>query len=291
MGGFLRDRLFRLSVLERLGRDGVAGSWAMKGLKIAVITDVHANLPALEAALDAIRAEGCDVIFHTGDAIAIGPYPDECLGLLLDTPKIQFVAGNHDAYFVDGLPEPQPDWMSDGEVQHQRWTHARLDAQHYRRAGQLSDAWTYTRLDAHLRSVLAQWPYILEREFEGVRTVFVHYGLALSGRDFVPVVRQANATDLDRMFISHDADLIFYGHHHSRSDVQGRARYVNPGSLGCHDKAVARYCVVEFQQGRYTVEHRAVSYDDTALFRTFERRDVPERQFIYRAFFGGRFHS
>ncbi len=240
-------------------------------LKIAVITDAHVNLPALEAALKAIRAEGCDAIFHTGDAIAIGPYPAECLDLLLNTPNIQFVAGNHDAYFVDGLPEPQPDWMSDGEVQHQRWTHARLDVQ--------------------LRSVLAQWPYILEREFEGVKTAFVHYGLAPSGRDFVPVVRQASATDMDRMFVSRNEDLIFYGHHHSRSDVQGRARYVTPGSLGCHDKAVARYCVAEFQRGRYTVEHRGIPYDDTALFRTFERRDVPERQFIYRAFFGGRFHS
>jgi len=240
-------------------------------LKIAVITDAHANLPALEAALDAIHAEGCDLLFHTGDAIAIGPYPDECLDLLLDTPNIHFVAGNHESYFVDGLPEPQPEWLSDGEIEHQHWTHARLGEQR--------------------RAMVAEWPYILEREFEGVRTDFVHYGLAPSGRDFVSVVRQATATDMDRMFASHDADLIFYGHNHFRSDLQGKARYVDPGSLGCYDKAVARYCIAEFQQGRYTVEHRAVPYDDAALFRTFEQRDVPEREFIYRVFFGGRFHS
>jgi predicted phosphodiesterase len=36
------------------------------------MTGTHANLPALEAALKAIRAEGCDAVFHTGDTIAIG---------------------------------------------------------------------------------------------------------------------------------------------------------------------------------------------------------------------------
>src|SRR5438270_14054285 len=75
-------------------------------MKIAVITDAHANLPALRAALEAIRAEGCDAIFHTGDAIGIGPFPAETLELLLGTPHMQCVTGNHDAWFVEGLPQP-----------------------------------------------------------------------------------------------------------------------------------------------------------------------------------------
>ncbi len=56
-------------------------------MKIAVLTDVHGNLPALQAALRGIRREGCDAIFHTGDSIGIGPYPAECLELLLNTPN------------------------------------------------------------------------------------------------------------------------------------------------------------------------------------------------------------
>lgn len=240
-------------------------------MKIAVITDVHANLPALKAALECIRREGCDTIFHTGDAIAIGPFPAECLDVLLNTPNIQFVMGNHDSYYVHGLPTPQPDWMSDGEVQHQRWTHSRLDPQ--------------------MRSAVAGWPYVLERDLEGVRTVFVHYALAPSAQDYQPVVRNATAADLDRMFELHSAALVFYGHDHGRSDEKGRARYVNPGSLGCHGKAIARYCVVEIHGGKYTVEHRGAPYDDDELLNAFERRGVPEREFIYRAFFGRRLRT
>jgi hypothetical protein len=54
--------------------------------KIAVMTDVHANLPALQAALSTIEQEGYDLLVHTGDAIAIGPYPAETLDVLLSTP-------------------------------------------------------------------------------------------------------------------------------------------------------------------------------------------------------------
>jgi predicted phosphodiesterase len=51
--------------------------------RIAVITDAHAYLPALGAALTAIRADGPDAVYHTGDAIGIGPFPAETLDRLL----------------------------------------------------------------------------------------------------------------------------------------------------------------------------------------------------------------
>jgi predicted phosphodiesterase len=42
-------------------------------MKIAVIADAHANLPALKASLKAINVENCDAVYHVADAIAIGP--------------------------------------------------------------------------------------------------------------------------------------------------------------------------------------------------------------------------
>ncbi|MBN1400545.1 MAG: metallophosphoesterase family protein [Anaerolineae bacterium] len=238
-------------------------------MRIAVITDAHANLPALEAALAAMQAEGCDAILHTGDAIGIGPYPAECLDLLLNTPRLQCLMGNHESYFVDGLPVPRPAWLSEGEVAHQRWTHAHLDPR--------------------LRPLLAGWPYALEHSLGGVRTAFMHYGLVPSRRGFQPIIKGATSEELDQLFACEEAVVVFYGHDHRASDMTGRARYVNPGSLGCYHQAIARYCRVTLQRGRYTVEHRRVPYDDAALFAAFEQREVPERAFIYRAFFGGRF--
>lgn len=158
--------------------------------------------------------------------------------------------------------------MSEGEIAHHLWTHAHLTPS--------------------FCSVLLGWPYAVEREFEGVRTTFVHYGLQPSQQGFQPIVKRATAVDLDGLFPSQDAEVIFYGHNHDRSDVNGCARYVNPGSSGCCREAVARYCVATFRRGECHVEQRAVPYDDAELLEAFEQRRVPEREFIYRAFFGER---
>ena len=240
-------------------------------MKIAVFTDAHANLPALQAALGAIRAERCDAIYHTGDAIAIGPYPSECMDLLLNTPNVHLIMGNHDAWFAHGLPHPQPPWMSDGEVLHQHWLHSSLDQS--------------------LRPVVARWPYVVQESFEGVRVAFLHYASADSASGFALSLRNPTPGDLDEIFAPYRADVLFYGHNHFASDMyslDGQTRYVNPGSLGCHAEAAARFVVLECSAGHYKLEKHAIPYDDTLLFETFERRQVPEREFICQTFFGGR---
>src|SRR4051812_27421680 len=193
--------------------------------KIGVITDVHANLPALDAALAAIEREGCDAIYRTGDAIAIGPYPAECLDRLLHMPKMHLLMGNLDAWFAEGLPSPRPDWMSAGELAHQLWTH--------------------DQLDPALRATVAQWPYAVRGAFGRLGVTFLHYALAASGRDFAPIVPDPAAADLDLLFPDDGSALVFYGHHHQTSDLQGRARYFSPGALGCSTTPVARFAILE----------------------------------------------
>jgi putative phosphoesterase len=235
-------------------------------MRIIVITDVHANLPALQAALKAIREGGYDIIVHTGDAIGLGPYPAECLELLFNTPNVRFVMGNHESYFVNGLPKPQPSLMSDGEVRHHLWTHAQLEP--------------------GLKTRIAQWAYSLSIENPGTKATFMHYALDASGQDFVRIIRHPVITDMDSAFSSLGPTVVFYGHDHRPSDMQGRLRYVNPGPLGCSREAVATYCSVDLSQRGLTVEHLSIPYDRTGLYQAFEQRSVPERQFIQQAFFG-----
>ncbi|HZR38759.1 MAG TPA: metallophosphoesterase family protein [Ktedonobacteraceae bacterium] len=235
--------------------------------KIAVLTDVHANLPALQAALRDLEQEGYDRLIHTGDAIGIGPFPAETLETLLAVPNISFIMGNHDAWFAQGLPDLQaasylPSWFP-----------AHLQ-------------WTLAALNPDLRPVLAQWPYLLQENIEGVKITFLHYALDLSGRDFVTPVFEPTPATLDRLFADYDSDLIFYGHHHPFSDLQGRAHYINPGSLGCYTKAVARYALVLLENGQATIEHRSIPYDQSPLFQAYELRQVPGRETIYREIFG-----
>ena len=93
---------------------------------------------------------------------------------------------------------------------------------------------------------------------------------------------------MNDLFAAYGSHLIFYGHHHPFSDLQGRARYINPGALGCYEKAEARYTVVMLENGKWSIEHRSVPYDDTALFEAYQTRNVTERAFLCQTFLGGR---
>ncbi len=235
-------------------------------MRIIVISDVHANLPALRSALTDIRKNGYDVIVHTGDAIAIGPYPAECMELLLNTPNIRFVKGNHESYFIDGLPDPLPSNTRPGEVEHVLWTHEQLGSR--------------------VRRIVSEWPYRLDIEECAVKCAFMHYALDASGRGFLPIIRAPRAVDLDGQHASVNASAVFYGHDHSPSDIQGVKRYVDPGALGCSKDATARYCSVEISREGLTVERHAATYDTAGLFKAFEERKVPDRDSIQRVRFG-----
>ena len=236
-------------------------------MRIVVFTDVHANLPALNAALAAIDSQGYDLLVHTGDAIGIGPFPTECLERLLNLPRCRYVMGNHDAWFAEGLPSPQPSWMSDGEFAHHQWTHAQLDPV--------------------LRAKVNSWPYVITETIEAVTMSFLHYPLT-TGNSFLPILQQPTVAELGQAFAAYSGELIFYGHHHPFADMVGAARYINPGSLGCAATAHARYTVVDIHSGQWQVSHHKIPYDDAPLVTAFQERDVPERMLINKFFYGGR---
>ena len=61
----------------------------------AIISDVHANLEAIQAVLEKIEEEKTDGILFSGDSVGYGPNPDECIKILKQKTKL-LVAGNHD---------------------------------------------------------------------------------------------------------------------------------------------------------------------------------------------------
>ena len=64
-------------------------------MKIAFISDIHANLEALQAVLANVAEEGCDKIYCLGDVVGYGPNPNECCALIRER-GILTTMGNHD---------------------------------------------------------------------------------------------------------------------------------------------------------------------------------------------------
>ena len=236
--------------------------------RFAVITDVHANALALEAALMKIEAWGCDRIIHTGDAVGLGPQPRECLETLLEHPRISGIRGNHDSYYCCGVPNPLAA-TEDRVRAHQEWVNDTV-----------GDAFA---------AAVAAWPFSTTVEVEDMTLGFQHYALDATGSGFQEVVYPVDGITLDTMFAGAGRpDLVFYGHVHASSDQRGIARYVNPGSLGCNARPLARYVLVEVERAAVEIRFESVAYDREMLLLQFEQLQVPDRKIIIDTFFGGR---
>src|SRR5438045_8311754 len=76
-------------------------------MRLAVLSDIHGNILAFEAALRDLRQQGgADKMWILGDLCAFGPRPLECLQLIRDLPQAEVISGNTDRYLVTGERPP-----------------------------------------------------------------------------------------------------------------------------------------------------------------------------------------
>jgi len=116
------------------------------------------------------------------------------------------------------------------------------------------------------------------------RVTFLHYARRPDGEfDFV---EDPSPAEFERLYRLVAGDIVVFGHDHRPFDVAyGGRRYLSPGSLGCHDRPEARALVLTTTPtGGITVDKVVVAYDDLELLADFDRRDVPDRDFIRRTF-------
>ncbi len=91
-------------------------------MRVAVISDIHANLPALEKVLTVIDQIGVDRILCLGDIVGYGAFPNECVALVRERCTA-VVRGNHDSGAIDELPLDH--FNTYGEIA-MRWTRKHL---------------------------------------------------------------------------------------------------------------------------------------------------------------------
>jgi hypothetical protein len=92
-------------------------------MRIAVISDVHANLPALEAVLDDVRGVCVDELWSLGDVVGYGPNPNECCALVQERASLA-LCGNHDLAVLGTI---DIDEFTGDAAAAARWTAAILD--------------------------------------------------------------------------------------------------------------------------------------------------------------------
>lgn len=237
-------------------------------MEIGVITDIHNNLPALNAVL--ARLDDCDAILCCGDIIGIGPHPEETVQRLMQLPNLIAVRGNHDRYLLEGMPSsvPNDEGMDEGEMGMHRWEHARLSGASV----------------AFLRAL----PYRADVELGGLRISVMHYCMDETNR-YVNYTPNPSPDDLLRMFAGEAADVILYGHDHAPCVQRAGGRlFINAGSLGCpaQDINIARAGILTIAYGHADFAPLRVKYDAKKVVADIDRHAYPDHQPVKQYFFG-----
>jgi predicted phosphodiesterase len=232
---------------------------------IALVADIHGNLAALDAVLDALGTESPDQIICLGDVAATGPQPREVLRRLRGF-GCPVVMGNADAELLDVTPA-RPGTRDD--------MRKILDI----------DRWCASQLDDADRAFLASFRPTVEISLGEDRSLLCCHG---SPRSYEDVIIAATPDDeLDDMVAGYEAVIIAGGHTHVRMlrAHQGR-EFVNPGSVGLAyqfspDGNVRVPPWAEFAMlsqsdaGAVNVDFRRVNYDRDATVRAMTEREMP----------------
>ncbi len=91
-------------------------------MRLALISDVHSNLPALEVVLEAVQEAGAEGILNAGDIVGYNPFPNEVVRLL-ESRGVQSIQGNHDRAALSG----DTSWFNPHATRAIDWTRTQLD--------------------------------------------------------------------------------------------------------------------------------------------------------------------
>ena len=231
--------------------------------KIALLGDVHANLPALEAVLEHARQQGAGAAWNTGDFVGYGPFPEEVVQRLMQENALS-VIGNYDLKVLK-VPKRRGKWSTTKHPQ--KW---------------LAFQWAYERLSKESRQYLKSLPKEIRFQEGGLSLLLTHASPASIEEALTPDTPQARLRELLEMTASGGetrADAILFGHSHVpfTRRVEG-AWFVNPGSVGRPDDGDPRaaYAVLTVGEGEFTVELIRVAYDVARSVAAIRAYGLPE---------------
>lgn len=240
--------------------------------RIAVLSDIHGNLRALEAVLADLDVQGApDALWVLGDLAVFFPWPAETLARLRALPNVSFLRGNTDRFIATGV-RPELPVRSEAE-----W--ARMGMALGVRDGNFQ--WTVERLPYADYQFLAALPQELEMDVPGYgRVVAVH---AAPGDDEARLFPNTPDEGVRPYLAGLDARLLLGGHTHFPNDrmVDG-LRLVNDGSAGLPFDGDSRpsYVLLDFAAGECFVTFRRVAYDVEVVAAELERAGHPMRQWL-----------
>lgn len=237
-------------------------------MRYALISDIHANLPALKAVLASIDERGdVGAIYHLGDLTGYAPWPNEVVALLRKR-AIRGIAGNYDSTVA-------MDYKHCG---------CRADTLHEEELSHISFEWTRSHVTPETKNYLASLPFRLDiRPFgghvSGPTITLVHGNQTLNT---VYVTEDRPDSFLEKMAAGIGArseDVICFGHtHRPWQRVVGGVHFVNTGSVGRPKDGDWRACyaMLTIDGSGTRVDFVRVEYDIEEAAHAIRTSELPD---------------
>ncbi|MCK9408782.1 MAG: metallophosphatase family protein [Bacteroidetes bacterium] len=224
-------------------------------MKIAIISDIHSNLEALQSTLTQIDTLGVTTIYCLGDIVGYGANPNECVEIMRER-NIPCIAGNHDKAVIK-------------EISIDDFSAIAKEAVH----------WTRSVLSDVNRTFLEG----LEYQIFAYNSLFVHSSPDLP-QNFRYILSPGHAIESFKHFF---LPICFIGHTHrpavfcedgfSNTISLGKKFIVNVGSIGQPRDGDRRGCCVVFDTDRYSIEHLRIEYDVDVTRKKIIEAGLPQK--------------
>ena len=226
-------------------------------MKIAVISDIHANTLALEAVLNQINSLGADKIFCLGDILMAGYDPNGTAKTILELDNLEIIQGNTDkmvACFSQELLEKAKN---------------KFPCMGYALEDDLKI------IDEKYKDFVRNLPENRYIEINGLKIQLVHGSPRQQDENIYPNLA---LNDVEKMVENSNADLILCGHTHIPCgySLNSGKTVVNVGSTGrsmTEDK-MPYWAMLEINDnGTFQIEHKSVNYDNVKVSELIKNRN------------------
>ena len=240
-------------------------------MRIAVLSDVHGNLPALEAVLEALKPY--DAVWQLGDIVGYGPQPDEVVARLASENAIG-VRGNHDSAAIGELDTEN---FNDDARAAVEWTAETITVETQRWLSALplrSVDHPFTLVHGSPRD--PTWEYVYSSGIARANLEAFSTQHCLVGHTHVPLVFKEKKTGgVEGVVVKSDLSM----------DLNGSRLIINPGSVGQPRDGDPRACGMILDTDTNKLAWHRVEYPIEPVQKLMKERKLPQR-LIARLQFG-----
>ena len=234
-------------------------------MRILIISDIHANLTALEAVLEEVG--NIDAAWCLGDIVGYGPDPNECVDRVRELPELLCIIGNHDAAALNQIDSSTFNPEARNAIM---WTSNQLSGSSIQFLTDLPEvvvASSEVTL-AHGSPRHPVWEYLLDTHSATLNFDFFDTPLCFVGHTHLPVIYSQNDDQyLARLNIPEAGEVI---------ELPQRA-IINPGSVGQPRDRDPRAAFGIFDSEERTLELCRVEYDIRAVRSRMRNVGLPDR--------------